>query len=454
MTQAPKPPAFDPAASHQQRPRLRPVRGFPAQTQQGQPMLGLADARQISDRIVYCAPVVQHLLPMLDGKRGLDDIVREVGKGLTRPVLEQLIAQLDDACLLEGPRFEALLAKTRADFDSSVNLPPAASAAFAEALVQQSVQQGGEPAPTSPDDLASRGAAKLRGIFDQWMDAALKDAPLKAYAALPKAIVAPHLDYARGWLNYAGAWGRMRGVSRPDRVVILGTNHFGMSTGVCGCDKGYETPLGVCPADLDLIAAVRRRLGDANAARLFENRYDHEREHSIELQIPWVQHVFGTDAAGNYPKVFAALVHDPVVNGGASYDGKGLDLDPFIDALTAALAEAPGRTLIVSSADLSHAGPAFGDQQPLAGESPEATAFRNKIVQHDRDMLNLYGSGKAEDMVASMGWQQNPTRWCSIGNMVAAMRLAQPSRVELLNYAAAMDPQGYTFVSNASVVMT
>ncbi|GJQ28790.1 MAG: hypothetical protein HBSAPP03_06740 [Phycisphaerae bacterium] len=390
----------------------------------------------------------------MDGQRSLDDIAREVGKGLTRPMLEQLVAQLDDAYLLEGPRFDTLLAKVRADFDSSATLPPASSAAFAEALVRQAVQQAGEPEPASEQDLTSRGAAKLRGIFDQWMDAALKDAPNKSFAALPKAIVAPHLDYPRGWLNYAGAWGRLRGLPRPDRVVILGTNHFGHATGVCACDKGYETPLGVCEADLDLIAAVRSRLGPANADKLFQNRFDHEREHSVELQVPWVQHVFGPDASGKFPRVFGVLVHDPVVNDGKSYDGQGLDLDPFIDALRDAIASAPGTTLVVSSADLSHAGPAFGDQQRLAGESPETVAFRNKIVQHDREMLNLFGAGKPEDLIASMAWQQNPTRWCSIGNMVAAFRLTRPSRIELLNYAAAMDPEGYTFVSNASMVLT
>ncbi len=416
-------------------------------------MLGLADARQISDRIVYCTPAVQFVLPLMDGKRSLDDIVREVARGLTRSVLEQLVAQLDDASLLEGPRFDALLAKVRADFDSTANLPPGSSAAFAEALVQHGVQQQQEPAPASPEEAGERAVTKLRGIFDQWMEAALKDAPVKAFSSLPKAIVTPHLDYPRGWLNYAGAWGRLRGVERPERVIILGTNHFGQSTGVCGCDKGYETPFGVCEADLDLIASVRRRLGADNSARLFENRYDHEREHSIELQIPWIQHVFGTDAGGHYPRVFGALIHDPTVNDGKSYDDKGLDIDSFIEAVRGVLADMTGRTLVVSSADLSHAGPAFGDQQKLAGEAKEAVEFRNKIVQHDREMLNLFGSGKADELIASMSWQQNPTRWCSIGNMVATARITQPTKIELLNYAAAMDPEGFTFVSNASMVM-
>lgn len=452
----PTAPKFDPSAPHQQTPKLRAVRGFPAQGQQGSQtvqLLGLADARQISDRVIYTAPAVQVLLPLMDGTRTLDQIVGEVGRGLTRPVLEDLVAQLDDAGLLYGPRFDGILAKMRSDFDSAANLPPASTAAFADALVQQGVQQNNEPAPTTEQEAMTRGAEKLKQVMDLWMGEALKSANKPSFDALPKAIVAPHLDYSRGWPNYASAWGRLRVTDRPDRVVILGTNHFGLATGVCGCDKGFQTPLGTCEADQDLIAAVRRRLGSENAEKLFKDRYDHEREHSIELQIPWVQHCLGADASGKFCKVFAVLVHDPSVNGGESYDGNGLGLDPFIDALKGALAELPGKTLVVSSADLSHAGPAFGDQQALAGDGAEATTARNRIFTHDREMLNLFAQGKADELVSNMAWQQNPTRWCSIGNMVAAYRITEPQKVEILNFTAAMDQQGTTLVSSAAIVL-
>jgi len=52
-----------------------------------------------------------------------------------------------------------------------------------------------------------------------------------------------------------------------------------------------------------------------------------------------------------------------------------------------------------------------------------------------------------------MAWQQNPTRWCSLGNMVAAAALAGSSKVEVFNYAAAMDPQGTTLVSSCSAAL-
>lgn len=436
-------PPFDPDAPHQQKPKIRPVRGFPASAGEQQ-VLGLADARQISDKIVFTHPLVQVLLPKMDGTRSLDQLVEEVGRGLTRPILEQLIAQLDDAALIEGPTFDTLWAKVRSDFDSSKTLPPGSTAAMADALA---VEELGEEATDAQK--AEVGPGKLKAALDKWIDASLKEAKDPSFDSLPKAIVVPHIDYPRGWMNYGAAWGRMRVTDRPDRIIILGTNHFGTAPGVCGCNKGFESPLGTCEADTKLVEALRESLGDA----LYEHRYDHEREHSIELQIPWIQHCIGADDEGNFPPIFAALVHDPVVNNGQAYDESGIGLDAFVEATKKALTELGGTTLVVSSADLSHVGPAFGDQHPLAGDKDEPKAFRERVLHHDREMIGLFAQRKPEELVASMAWQQNPTRWCSIGNMVAAMRIAEPDEVRILNYAAAMDQQGMGMVSSCAVAM-
>jgi AmmeMemoRadiSam system protein B len=436
-------PPFDAEKPHHAKPKLRPVRGFPAQMGEQQ-VLGLADARQISSKVVFTMPAAQIILPLLDGNRSVDEVTAQVGRGLTRPVLEQLIAQLDDAGLLFGPTFDAMLESMRKEFDSSPVLPPASTAAFADVLVNQ---EFGEE--TTDEQRNEHGARKLREIMDQWMAKALESVPNPSFDELPRAVVAPHIDYGRGWVNYANVWGRLRVTDRPDRVLILGTNHFGLSTGIAACDKGYQSPLGTCPVDEQVVGHLRKRLGD----KVFENRYDHEREHSIELQIPWIQHCLGTDEAGNYCKVVGVLIHDPTVNNGESYDGNGVALEPFIEAMREILAEIPGKTLVVSSADLSHVGPAFGDQQKLGGDESEAAAFRNRVFQHDREMLELVRQNKPQDLVAAMAWQQNPTRWCSTGNIVATLQIVNPSKVDVLHYAAAMDPQGLGMVSSAALSM-
>jgi AmmeMemoRadiSam system protein B len=450
-TSDPVQPQFDPAAPHMLTPRLRPVRGFRAQSGD-QEALGLADARQVSDRVVFVAPAAQLIFPLMDGQKSLDEIVQQVGRGLTRKDLENLVAQLDAAGLLFGPTFNSMLEKMRKEFDSATTLPPGPTAALADALLDADIQAKGGTPPTD-EERPALAAQVLRMAMDQWIAQALKDAPNPSLDTLPAAVVAPHIDYPRGWLNYASVWGRLRIADRPDRVVILGTNHFGEGTGVTGCDKGYESPFGTSQPDTQLIDALKKHLGPDQSAKLFANRYDHEREHSIELQIPWIHHCLGADDAGNHCKVMGVLIHDPTVNNGESYDGNGLALEPFIKAMKAALAELPGKTLIVASADLSHVGPAFGDQVELAGDSEQAVAMRNKVFASDRDMIQLVMERKPDELVAAMSWQQNPTRWCSIGNLVATLKIVEPASVDLYNFAASMDEQGTTLVSNVGMAM-
>jgi AmmeMemoRadiSam system protein B len=444
--------AYDPGLPHHFKPKLRRVRGFPlqAQTPDGKPqqLLGLADAQQISDRMIATLPAAQFILPLMDGNRTTAEIVAEVGRGLTEEFLHNLVSQLDGAGLLHGPVFDALLLHMQNEFDSVDHLPPGASAQFAEAMAGQELGED-----STEEDRIAAAPAKLREAMDAWIDQALSRAENPSLDHLPKAIVAPHIDYPRGWVNYGSVYGRLRVVDRPDRVIILGTNHFGRSTGVTGCDKGFASPLGLCPVDTAFIDALRDALGPDDTAKLFANRYDHEREHSIELQIPWIQHCLGTDEQGNFCSVFGALIHDPAVNNGESYDGAGLALDPFIAAMKKALATLPGKTLVVSSADLSHVGPAFGDRQVLAGDEGEPVEFRNRVAKHDQEMLALIREGKADDLVASMAWQQNPTRWCSTGNIVATIKIVEPTTIQLLSYAAAMDQQGASLVSHAAMTM-
>ena len=84
----PAQPQFDPSASHQQSPKLRNIRGVPVPVNgpEGKKvtMLGLADAQQISSKMVVTHPAFQSVLPMMDGTRNIDQIVAEVGKGLQR----------------------------------------------------------------------------------------------------------------------------------------------------------------------------------------------------------------------------------------------------------------------------------------------------------------------------------------------------------------------------------
>lgn len=447
----PQMPTFDASIPQQERPKLRPIRGFvaPAQGPDGKQvqLLGLADAKQISPKVVLTQPVMQTVLPLFNGEHTLDDIVAQIGKGLAREHLEPFVAQLYDAGLIEGAVFDEMWDKMKADFDSAEILPPAQTAAMADAIVEAHIQKEESRAATD-EEKAELGQEKLAAQMSAMMNQALEKAEDPSFDKLPKAIIAPYVPYQQGFLMYGAVYGRLRVVDKPARIVVLGTNHFGEATGVCGCDKGYRTPLGESPADTEMIAIMREKLGET----LFEHRYDHEREHSIELQIAWLQHVFG-DENGNNPPVFAALIHDPVVKEGQSYDGNGIAFQPFVDALKSAIADLPGPTLIVGAAELSHVGPTYGDKVQLAGDTPEADGNRRKVIEQDQALLKMLTDNKPMDLVSSLAWQQNPTRWSSVGAIAATMLAAEADEVRLLQYGGTMDPQGTAMISAASLAM-
>ena len=107
---------------------------------------------------------------------------------------------------------------------------------------------------------------------------------------------------------------------------------------------------------------------------------------------------------------------------------------------------------MISSADLSHVGPSFGDQVNLLEQEGEGAAKRNEVVGHDREMLKHLEEGRPEDLVGAMAWQQNPTRWCSTGNLVAGMKACGAGHLRVLRYNAALDQQGQAMVSGVAGV--
>lgn len=463
MHQSPPPPPFDPNKPHHTSPRIRQtVVGMPVgvQTPQGQQvMLALSDRAQIAEGQMLTSMLAQFMLAQMDGSNTVDDVAsKAVALARTQNVpqnafphinadnVKVLVSQLDAAGLLHGPIFDAKLSKLRADYDKSDVLPPSSTAAMADALV---VQELGDSA--TDEKKAELGPEKLRAFIDKSMDDVMAKVEDPSFDVLPACVIVPQMDYFRGAMGYAHVYGRMRVADRPDRIIILGANGFGFGTGIVGCDKGFSTPLGTVHRDDAFAKALEAALGPDNTKRLYQDRYDHEREQAVELQLPWIQAVFG-DHAGNTPRIYAALIHDPAINNGESYDGKGLAFLPFVDALKKAINQVGGRTLILCSANCSHVGMSFGDRTPLVGDAPEAQQFRDRILQHDKEMLTLVEQGKAQELVASMAWQKNPTRWKSVGPIAASLMAVGAHKVRMLNYMVIGDDKGFAGIGCLSAV--
>jgi hypothetical protein len=148
--------------------------------------------------------------------------------------------------------------------------------------------------------------------------------PNTKYQMNVKAIIVPHAGYMYSGQTAACAF---RQINRNiNKVIILGTAHHYTLTGACVIDyDAYDSPLG----KVKLSPEVKNLLKEENIASI---PAADEREHSIEIEIPFLQRVL---------KDFSII---PVIVGRIDPEEFASLLEKYSD----------DKTLIVCSADLSH----------------------------------------------------------------------------------------------------
>ena len=98
------------------------------------------------------------------------------------------------------------------------------------------------------------------------------------------ACVAPHAGYVYSGSVAGNVFGHVR---IPRRVIVLGPNHTGGGSNVSvSPHSAWHTPLGNVPVDADLAEQLVHR----HPAATFDIRA-HWREHSIEVQLPFLRHL-------------------------------------------------------------------------------------------------------------------------------------------------------------------
>lgn len=220
--------------------------------------------------------------------------------------------------------------------------------------------------------------------------------------------------------------------------MILGTNHFGQATSTVVTRKDFETPLGITQTDRVFIEELQARCG----SDLCQNEVDHQREHSVELQILMLQHVLGAE---NFT-IVPTICPDPCgPTGTKPWNGQGVDLRVFAEQLGQMIRETTEETIIVTGADLSHIGMRFGDEKQLDAD------FCNQIEQQDRRTLEAILTGNPSQFLETVTSHQNSTRICSVGCLYAMVTALAGNRGELLRYHQAIDADNGVGVSCASM---
>ncbi|HWB77611.1 MAG TPA: AmmeMemoRadiSam system protein B [Nannocystaceae bacterium] len=331
------------------RPRLRNVERIPL-SRGGEQLVVLRDPMGIAESLAIDADLVA-ILDAIDGKRNPAQIRQSLlmTKSLDVPLpdLVALLADLDEAGLLEGERFKARWSDIHdAFFDADERAPQLAGVLYAE-----------DPAALSRELDEHIGALAITG-----------DASAVLVPHGPPAIVGHVLAQTLPALPAADAL---------DFVVLLGADHHPGLLPYTVLDKPWRTPLGVAPCESDVAAALVRRVPwlDREAIR-------HRIAHSIEWALLYLQHAWG----GRVPPIVPILCGATTCADGRAHDG----VAELATALESMLDGA--RALVVASAELTHAGPAYG--RPLLDAAGIAA-----VEARDRDLLGALVRHRARDVL-------------------------------------------------------
>jgi len=216
------------------------------------------------------------------------------------------------------------------------------------------------------------------------------------------ALIAPHAGLMYSGPVGAHAYRLLRGRTF-DVAVLVGPSHFVGFDGVAlPKASGFETPFGVAAIDADVASALA-----AATPVVREHEAAHAREHSLEMQLPFLQHL------ARLTRIVPLVM--------------GYQTDATARALASALASVlRGRNaLLIASTDLSH----YEDA---------ATAARL-----DRVVLDHVERFDADGLQRAL--EAEPNHACGGGPTVAVMRAARALGARdavVLDYADSGDVSG------------
>jgi hypothetical protein len=103
------------------------------------------------------------------------------------------------------------------------------------------------------------------------------------------AVVCPHAGYIYSGPVAAHSYLHVSSLKKPDLLVVVAPNHYGIGSGVSTFKEGeWETPLGRLRVDTE----ATKKLADL--AEIVDFDPDaHRLEHSLEVQLPFLQKVYG-----------------------------------------------------------------------------------------------------------------------------------------------------------------
>lgn len=104
-------------------------------------------------------------------------------------------------------------------------------------------------------------------------------------------LVSPHAGYIYSGPVAANGFYKIALDGKPDTIIILGPNHQGFGENISIMAEGrWKTPLGELEIDAEMAEDILK-----NSKIIKNDEKAHKYEHSIEVQLPFIQYIFGKD---------------------------------------------------------------------------------------------------------------------------------------------------------------
>jgi AmmeMemoRadiSam system protein B len=391
------------------RPRLRP--GLAGQPAEGGVVL--FDPLRIGKPITLTRLGLE-IVRRFDGTRTLRDVQAEImaltsGAIVPLDTFTELVAGLDEALLLESPRFQDLVA-------GPVRKPSCIGS------------YDGDPAKLR---------TQLGNLFTAPGGPGLPGEAKPSPHGRLRAALLPHMDYGRGNITYG--WGFKELVEQTDaRVfVIVATSHYSLHRFTL-TRQNFETPLGTVETDRDYVDRIEREYGPG----LFEDVHAHLPEHSIELEVVLLHYLL----EGKRPfRIVPLLVgsFSDCVDERTSPD-EASDIRGMADVLRRVEAMCADPVCYLISGDLAHIGPKFGDEAPAAG--PWLAESRKQ----DEAILSHVEKADPKGYFETIAAEEDRRRICGLPPTYLTLAAARPTKGRVLHYQQFVHPKGHESVSFAA----
>jgi AmmeMemoRadiSam system protein B len=104
-------------------------------------------------------------------------------------------------------------------------------------------------------------------------------------------LVSPHAGYMYSGPVAANGFNKIALGGKPDTIIILGPNHRGFGENISIMAEGkWKTPLGELEIDTEMAEEILK-----NSKIIKNDKKAHQFEHSIEVQLPFIQYIFSND---------------------------------------------------------------------------------------------------------------------------------------------------------------